>query len=1027
MSRHEGSPPPDAAAFGFESGDTWLSQLREAEREQPLGELGGYVLVRELGRGGQGSVYAALQPGTGRTVALKRLAGGAFASPGASSRFEREIRILGSLSHEGIVTVHECLIHEDQPFLVMELVEGIPADLWADGEDGHRRSSRDCSALVGRVADAVAHAHYRGVIHRDLKPSNILVDRADRPHVVDFGVARLSEPGSDPGSLTTRGFVGTPDYAAPEQFGGSPDAVDTRSDVYALGLVLYRMLTGALPWRTPRSFAEAADTTQDRRVVPPSRAGSVNDTDLDTIVLRAIAPSPADRYGSADAFGADLRRWLAGEPIEARPPTAAYMLSRLVRRHPGLSIAVLVAGAGVVTALATISALLARAESARADAVAGELAVTRRETGARLAAAEASLRSHDVLGAGRSLRGVPEALRGWEWRHLATRLDDSEVTLRHNSIVRGAAFDSAARRLITSTRDGVVHVWSWPACEPLAEWKAHPREAIPCPLPGADVLLTAGDGQIIAWSLPGGSQLASTDAHAGLIDAIAVSPSGVLASVGQDRAIRLWDTAPDGTLRPRCERTDLEEIVRSVAWLPNGSGLLVSGATATLWLDPGTLHTRFDLPSYTGEARSIAVSPDARYLAQGGTDRLVHIWDLSTRSELAPLYGHGFAVDAVAFAHNGSSLYSASWDRTIREWSVPAFLPLHLRAGHHLAIDALAIAPDSGRLVTGSVDSTARVWPSEAAADLFDVVGRERIIRCAISSDERTALVTVSGSIRLLDLATGAPPLVLADTPCVREYSAAAISPDDAWAVAGVCEGVVRCWPLSHTTRPLVGSPVDLSPPAPAAQLAPDLMAVAVDISASGMLAVGWSNGALVLWDSIGGAPGFSAVQDGTQVTGVRFSPEGDRLVVTWSDSRITMFDAGTGQTLASTTLPFRAPRAPAFSPSGAEIAVGMHGTSVVLLDADSLAVTRTLSGHSLPVNALVYHPDGSRLASASDDRTIGIWDLEHGELMLSLRAHDYLVSAVMFNRPGTTLWSASADGAVRRWGTDPYGTRAAR
>ena len=1022
------SPPPsDAATFGFESGDTWLSQLREAEREQPLGELGGYVLVREIGRGGQGNVYAAVQPGTARPVAVKRLVGGAFASRAARNRFEREIRILGSLSHEGIVTVHECLVHVDQPFLVMELVDGIPADLWAEGEDGRRRSSRDCAELIGSVADAVAHAHYRGVIHHDLKPSNILVDRANRPHVVDFGVARLTESGSDPGVLTTREFVGTPDYAAPEQFGGSPDAVDTRSDVYALGVVLYRMLTGVLPWLEPRSFAAAADPTQEIRVIAPSRAGSVNDTDLDTIVLKAIASSPAARYGSADAFAADLKRWLAGEPIEARPPTAAYILSRLVRRHPGLSVAILLAAVGVILALATISTLLARAESARADAVAGELAVSRRATAARLAAAEASLRSHDVLSAGLSLRAVPDDLRGWEWHHLATRLDGSTVTLRHKSIVRAAAFDSAARYLVTGTRDGMAHVWSWPACEPLAEWKAHPREAVVCPVPGSDLLLTAGDEQIIGWSLLDGTKLATTDAHAGLIDSIAVSSDGVLASVGQDRAVRLWEIVPDGSLRLLRERTDLAESARSVSWLADGSGLFISGSAATLALDPATLETRSALASYSKEARSIAVSPDAHYLAQGGGDRLVHVWDLESGSELSPLYGHGFAVDAVAFDAGSTTLYSASWDRTLRAWSVPAFLPLEVRSGHHLAIDALAVAPDSGNLVTGSVDSSAKIWTTGPNADTFDLVRGERILRCAVSSDERRALVATPGSISLLDLVTRADPLVLADAPCERNYSAVAISPDDAWAIAGVCEGVIRCWPLSASEHMAVGAPVDLFPPTVAPELPSKLIAVALDVAETGSLAAGWSDGSVAIWSAIGGTQVAAMAHGGSQVTGLQFAPDGDRLAVTWNDGRIAMFDARTGAIVVEAEFSALEPRTPTFSPDSTELAVGMRGVSVVLLDPGTLSIRRTLEGHALPVTAIAYHPDGRRLVSASNDHTIGIWDLEHSELMLSLRAHDYLVSSVQFDRAGATLWSASADGTIRRWRTEPESERATR
>ncbi len=325
--------PSLRSAFGFDRDDDgWLSVAGRADGEPELGRVGAYELLGEAGHGAQGRVYKAVQPGTGRHVALKRLGAGRFATTGMRLRFEREVRALASLSHPGIVTVFGADEVDGQRILLMEWIDGAPIDAWA-----RARPLRERLGALALVCDAVQHAHQRGVIHRDLKPSNILVAGDGRPRVLDFGLAKLLEDeaaetgGSRAGR--TRSFVGTPAYAAPEQVRGGPDAVDTRTDVYALGAILYELLTGVPPIDRSADLPAMFDAIVSADPRRPSSIDRALGTELDAIALKALAKEPDRRYQSVEALGADLRRYLAGQAVLAHPPSRAYHARKFAARH----------------------------------------------------------------------------------------------------------------------------------------------------------------------------------------------------------------------------------------------------------------------------------------------------------------------------------------------------------------------------------------------------------------------------------------------------------------------------------------------------------------------------------------------------------------------------------------------------------------------------------------------------------------------------------------------------------------------
>lgn len=302
------------------------------------GMIGRYRVVRLLGEGGMGAVYEAEQDQPRRVVALKVIKPG-FATAQNLRRFQHESQALGRLQHPGIAQVYEASTADTgfgpQPYFAMELIRGRPLHEYAEA---HQLNARQRLALMARVCDAVDHAHQRGVIHRDLKPGNILVDGTGQPKILDFGVARVTETDAQRTRQTDLGqLVGTLAYMSPEQVAGDPGALDIRSDVYALGVILYELLAGRLPYNVNQK--PLPEVVQVIREEEPAHLSSIHRSyrgDIETIVAKALEKDKARRYASAADLAGDIRRYLADEPITARPASASYQLQKFARRHKAL-------------------------------------------------------------------------------------------------------------------------------------------------------------------------------------------------------------------------------------------------------------------------------------------------------------------------------------------------------------------------------------------------------------------------------------------------------------------------------------------------------------------------------------------------------------------------------------------------------------------------------------------------------------------------------------------------------------------
>ncbi len=348
--------------------------------------VGRYRIVRKLGEGGMGIVCEAEQDNPRRSVAIKLLKLG-VGSAALLRRFTHEAHILARLQHPGIARVYDAgtleLAGGSQAYFAMELITGRPLlEHAAEAKLG----TRERLLLFVAICEAVEYAHQKGVIHRDLKPSNIMVDEHGSPRVLDFGVARVTDADIQATTLHTNPgqLVGTLPYMSPEQIGGDIGAVDTRSDVYALGVVLFQLLSGRLPLDTrSRTIADAARIIRDQE---PTRLGSLDTAfrgDLETIVARALEKEAKQRYQSASAIADDVKRFLNFEPIQARPPTRMYQIRKFTKRHPELVLGLGVAAAAVLLGLVGTTWGLMRASAQRDLARSQALVADQQKAGAQ--------------------------------------------------------------------------------------------------------------------------------------------------------------------------------------------------------------------------------------------------------------------------------------------------------------------------------------------------------------------------------------------------------------------------------------------------------------------------------------------------------------------------------------------------------------------------------------------------------------------------------------------------------------------
>ncbi len=549
--------------------------------------FGDYEIRGELGSGAMGVVYKARQVSLNRTVALKMIRAGALAREDATRRFHNEAEAVARLDHPNIVPIYEVGEYDGKRYFSMKLIGGTCLSRTLSS---YSANPKNIAKLMVTIAEAIHHAHQRGVLHRDLKPSNILLDEQGQPHVSDFGLAKCVE---GDGSLTESGAVlGTPAYMAPEQAAGSTRLVTTLSDVYGLGSVLYALLACKPPFGGATAI-ETLDQVRHQQPVPPSRHNPKVPRDLEIVCLKCLDMDPRVRYPSAQALGAELRRFLAGEPIQARRASAFEKGWRWCRRRPviagltaALIVAVLVRFIG--TGLGLLAALRARQNAFN------------REQDAREATELAEQRLYDVR--------MNLVQRFWEndYDELAQAGLDEQLAANKGGVDRRGFEWFYWRRKISPAYvlDGIgdVKVVAF----------SHDGER----------LASAGTEQKVkVWNIASGQQILTLKGHTRGVESVAFSPDGKrLASGSWDQTVKVWDAETGqetGTLEGH------NQIVLSVMFSPDGKRLASRGVdqTAKVW----DVEGGHEILTLKGKNQTVEFSPDGKRLASASSDGTVRV------------------------------------------------------------------------------------------------------------------------------------------------------------------------------------------------------------------------------------------------------------------------------------------------------------------------------------------------------------------------------------------------------------------
>ncbi|MBI3469007.1 MAG: serine/threonine protein kinase, partial [Planctomycetes bacterium] len=1014
-----------------------LLDRSDAPREGALPELGGYSIVREIGRGGMGVVYEAIQQGPGRRVALKVLPFAASLDPRQLQRFKNEAHAASHLHHPHIVAVYEVGQAGGVHFFTMEFIEGASlATLWQQ----QRRQAREAESMrswktAETVADAAEptgdlhppatdtqvaanlfelrwnstpyvralaslgqqaalaldHAHQVGVIHRDIKPGNLLVNERGRLWVTDFGLASVQ--GGE--GLTASGDVlGTLRYMSPEQASARRGVVDHRTDVYSLGVTLYELLTlqPAFTGRDRQEILAQMAMDEPRR---PARLNPAVPRDLETIVLRAMAKAPEERYSTAKALADDLTRFLSGEAIEARRPGPVAQLAKWARRHRSwalaVSLCVVFAAVGLAVTTAVIWKALRAEERQRALTEVKEQESRRHLYAAQMNLAMADWQHGNVARVMELLdrqRPAPgqEDLRGFEWHHLqrlcqgacrailkghdqpvlavavggdgsvcasageegvirlwdiATRTQRATIEPQAGKIL-GLAISSDSRRLAAACENSTVQMWDLFSHELLARLSLNGNSASAVAFSGdGQTLVASGGSELLLFDVNSGQTRSVLTAHSDFLNCIAVSHDGMtIVAAGNDRRVLHWN-----------------------------------------------LKSRSAAPAEVGRHRTyvhcLAIAPDGERLLSGSEDGVVMLWDLQTGQLQQSLRRHTGAVAGAAFSPDGQRVATVSWDGSVKLWD-PVSGEVSLQQGHPGNVVAVAFAPDGRSLISGGKDGSVRIWDCAANPEPLLLTGHRGVVLAVAFSANGAALASAGadGTSRLWDLMGRRAPVTFEKHPPSGPPAWVSEQPDwvrggdvnrvmgvailqDRQLIAADYGGRVRRWDL--TTAQELNRFADAGGPVWSLAQSPDGKTLA---------AAGYTSNTLVLWDTATGDKCATLRGHVAQVWSVAFSPDGRSVASGSNDRTVRLWDVASGKPIGCIPVPVEWVFSLALSPDGRTLAIGGGDNRVRLYDVATGHEQDPLGQHPAAIRCLAFFPDGQSLATGSDDGTVKLWDL---------------------------------------------------
>jgi WD40 repeat protein len=929
-------------------------------------------------------------------VALKVIKAG-MDSRQVIARFEAERQALALMDHPNIARVLDAgTTRTGVPYFVMELVKGVPITKYCDA---HHLTPRERLELFIPVCQAVQHAHQKGIIHRDLKPSNVLIAQYDGrpvPKVIDFGVAKATGSRLTERTMYTEfgAIVGTLEYMSPEQAEQNQLDVDTRSDIYSLGVLLYELLTGTTPLDRKRlkdvallellraikedeppkpstrlSTTDELPSIAANRNLEPKKLSGLIRGELDWIVMKALEKDRSRRYETANGFAMDIQRYLSDEPVSACPPSAAYRMRKFARRNSRPLAAVAILTLALVTGTVVSTWQAVRATHAEA------LAETRLQT-------ETEARKNAVAA---------------------------------QSEAEAARRDEAAQRAIAVARRNEVE-----SLEQLTRQSLYAAN------------ITLADQNLEKGEM--GHALSLLEAERAV--------SGRADLRGFEWYHLWWRCHQGHRLTLRCRQGN----VSSVAYSPNGSRLASAGSDGTVMLwDAATGSALGTFRGHTSDVCAIAFSPDGKTLVSAGNDGQVLLWNVATGAPAGAIEKHVFPVVAVAFSPTGESLATGEtspeastariWEVATKSSRMTSSLPSALTSSQSLAFfpdeKTLAVATYLGVRLCDASSGQVRSTFGEDRLKLFSV---------ALSPDGRTIAAAGTEGVKLIDAQTGQPRSALNGR---RLASCVAFSPDAKYVALGTELGTVVLWnPETGQTRAYghrgsvrsvafapggntlasgsddrtvkVWDLTTQTPPLSRSVLQSPLWCAAFSPDGN-TAALAGDRGTIELRDTITMQKRGEFRGHIDNVIGVAFSPDGRVLASCSDDATIRLWNPLTRHEEAR----FLGHEGPvytvAFSPDGKTLASGGKDATVRFWDVPTRSERATLRGHTDWIWTVNYSPDGKILASGCDDGTIRIWDTANGQERLNLRGHTYKVRTAVFSRDGKTLFSTDRK-TIRSW-----------
>jgi eukaryotic-like serine/threonine-protein kinase len=881
-------------------------------------------------------------------------------------------------------------------------------------------------AWIGvQVAEALEYAHQQGILHRDIKPSNLVLDAQGHVWVTDFGLAKVH----DSDELTRTGdIVGTLKYMAPERFSGWSDP---RSDVYALGATLYELLT-------LRPAFEASDRVKLIEQVlheapsPLRRHDHQVPRDLETIVLKALAREPGERYPTAEQLAEDLRRFVGGRPILARRSNAIERSWRWGKRNPVLAMATCAVAAALVAVAAT-AVLYARrqrdfataqsrathsiiglahdleqslAESNRLLAIRnfdrGQAAFEKDQIGPGLLWMIESWRSAAQAGEPAWQRAARANVSAWQTVHARLKM-----VFSHQSPVDAVAFSPDGKTVLTGGDDRMARIWDVATGQPISKPLCHEGTvfAVAYSPDGKTLITASADKTARLWNAASGKPIGAPIVHSGEVRALAISRDGKTFVTGTDLAARLWDSS---TGQPIGQSRELPGSVIALAFSPDAGIVVTAGSDFMLrsWnADPA--HFGQPVRQLRCDPTALAFSPDGKTVIVGNRLGVVFFWEPRTGEVRGRLKGqHQSAVRAIAVSSDGKMILTGGTDKSAQLWDAVRYQLIGIPIRHQGPVVAVAFSPDNKTVATASSDGSARLWDVGPLQKLpLSFSHKDRVTAVTFHPDGKKIVTgSYDGTVRLWESATGrAIGVLLVHRAYVMSL---ALSPDGKTIVTGTgstsgnsFHAVAQLWNAA------TGEPI--GPP-----LGHEAAVTVVAFSPDGKLVMtGSQDKTIRLWDAVTGVPAGPALPQPGGVDAGAFSPDGKTFLAACDSGEARLWDVATGTPLDGRFPHPGAVSAVAFSPDGKTILTGCEDNMGRLWDVD----TQKLRVPPLPnqgwVFGVAFSPDGKTVLTGT--RGIDharLWDAATGTPIGPPLPIPSAVIAAAFSPDGQSLVTGSYD-----------------